>query len=75
MISTFDKISGSLWQDQHANNEDDGPCELNCHRDTVASSVVAVLGCIENDCCNEETDRDGPLVTATTDSSQLVEVK
>lgn len=69
MAATLDKIARRLRQNQHAHNEDDGPRELDGHRDAVAASIVAILGSIEDNCRNEETDSDGPLIAADNGSS------
>ena len=58
-----------LGQDEHADDEDDGPCELYRDWDTVGAGVVAVLSGVEDDCGDEQAYGYGPLVTANDGSA------
>ena len=61
-LALLDQKPRGLGQDEHAANEDDGPRELHCDRDTIRSGIVAVGRSIIHDSCQEETDSDCPLV-------------
>jgi hypothetical protein len=60
----LDQEARGFGEDQHADNEDDSPGELDGDGDTVATGVVTVLGGVVDDGGEEETDCDGELVCA-----------
>jgi hypothetical protein len=49
MIISLDQVAGCFGEDEHADNEDDGPCELDCDRDTVGSGIVTGMGGVVHD--------------------------
>lgn len=55
-----------LRKNEHSNDQDDRPSELYRNRNTVASSVIPVLGGVQHHCCQEQPDCDRPLI-ATND--------
>jgi hypothetical protein len=48
IFALLDTIARGLRKDQHTTNDDDGEEELHSNGDSVASSVVAVLGGVED---------------------------
>ena len=60
----LDQEARGFGEDQHADNEDDGPGELDGDGDTVAAGVLAVLCRVVDDGGQEETDCDGELIGA-----------
>ena len=61
-LAPLDQISGRLGQDDHADDEDDGPGELDGDGDPVGASVVPVLGGVVDDGGQQQTDGDGQLI-------------
>lgn len=62
-LARLDEITRCLWQEEHANEDDDGPCELYGDGDSIAPCVVSVLACIADDRCEKETNSDCPLIS------------
>lgn len=60
----LDQETGGFGKNQHADDEDDSPSELDGDRDSVAACVITVLGGVVDDGSEEETDCDGELVGA-----------
>jgi hypothetical protein len=50
------EVAGCFGEDEHAGNEDEGPGELDGDGDSVRTSIVALVGCVVYDGCEEETD-------------------
>lgn len=57
-----DEETRCFGKDQHATEQDQRPCELNSNGNSVASSVVMVLGGVIHDGSKQETNGDGKLV-------------
>lgn len=62
VLVLLDQETGGLGQDQHTDDQDDGPGELDSHGDTVGASIHAVLGGVVDDGGQQKTDGDGQLV-------------
>lgn len=60
----LDQETGGFGKNEHADDEDDSPSELDGDGDSVAASVITVLGSVVDDGGEEETDCDGELVGA-----------
>lgn len=60
----LDQETGGFGKDQHANDEDDSPGELDGNGDSVAAGVITVLSSIVDDGGEEETNCDSELVGA-----------
>lgn len=54
-FAALDPHTWSFGQDEHAEEDDQGPCELNCDRDAVAAGVVHVLGGVVDNGGKKET--------------------
>lgn len=48
-LALLDQEARSLWQNEHTEDQDESPSELNRDRDSIRSAVIAVLGRIVND--------------------------
>lgn len=59
-----DQVARGLGQEDHAEEENEGPGELDGDGDAVAAGVGAVGGCVVDDGGEEEADCDGELVGA-----------
>lgn len=68
-LATLDIHAGGFRQEQHAEEEDDSPCELYGDRDAVRATVVPVFRCIVHDGCKEQADGNGELVGTNNGSS------
>jgi hypothetical protein len=64
----LDEETGSLGQNDHSSDQNDGPGELNSDGDTVAAGIHAVLGGVVDNSSQQQTDGDGQLVS-TDDST------
>jgi hypothetical protein len=62
VTSTLDQITRRLGQEEHADGENKGPDELDGNGDAVSRVIITVLGCVQDDSSQEETDGNGPLV-------------
>jgi hypothetical protein len=62
--AALDEVAGRFWEEEHAYDEDDGPCELHCDGDAVGACVLALVGGVIDDGGEEEADGDGELVGA-----------
>lgn len=69
MLALLDQKAWRLGQDEHADNEDDGPGKLDGNGDAVAAGIVAILGRVVDDGGQQETDGDGQLVAADNGAS------
>lgn len=58
-----------LGKDEHSNNQDNRPGKLHCNRNTVASSIISIFGCVQHNGCEKETNRNSPLVAANDGTS------
>ena len=63
-LAPLDEEARRLGQDEHADDEDDGPGELDGDGDAVRARVVSVLGRVVDDGREHEADGDGELVAA-----------
>jgi hypothetical protein len=68
-VATLDVHARSLGKDEHAEEDNKGPGELNGDGDAVAAGVIAVLGGVVDNCSNEKSDSDRPLVGTNNGSS------
>ena len=68
----LDVETGRLGQEEEASREDDGPQELHGDGDTVRSSVITVLGGVDNAVGEENTDGDAELVTRHEGTANLL---
>lgn len=59
----LDEETGSLGQNDHSGDQNDGPGELNSDGDTVAAGIRAVLGAIVDNGSQQQADGDGQLVS------------
>lgn len=57
-----DEETRGFGKDQHATKQDQRPCELNSNGNSIAPSVVVILGGIIHDGSEQETNGDGKLV-------------
>lgn len=62
MLVLLDQKPRGFGKDQHAGNENDSPYELDSDRDSVGTSVIAVLGCIVDDGGHQQANSDGQLI-------------
>jgi hypothetical protein len=49
VLVLLDQESWSFGQEQKTDANDDGPCELDCYRDAVRSTVITTLSCVVDD--------------------------
>lgn len=63
-VATLDVHARSLRKDEHAEEDNQGPGELNGDGDAVAASIVAILGSVVDNCSQEESDGDRPLISS-----------
>lgn len=68
-VSSFDEVSGRVWQQHETATEDESPGELNGNGNAVLASVSSVLGGIDDACCEQETDCDAELVASDQSTS------
>lgn len=71
-VSTLDEVSWGIGEEDQTNTEDEAPCELDGDRDAVCSSVGSLLGSVDNDCCEKDTDGDAKLVSSNERTSNLL---
>lgn len=62
MLVLLDQEARCLGKEDQADNDDDGPQELDGHGNTVGSSVIDKLSCVVDDRGEEETNGDCKLV-------------
>lgn len=70
-VATLDVHARSLRKDEHAEEDNQGPGELNGDWDAVAAGVIAVLGGVVDNCSNKKADSNGPLVSTNDGSTDL----
>jgi hypothetical protein len=68
-VATLDVHARSLREDEHAEEDNKGPGELNGDGDAVAAGVIAVLGGVVDNCSQKKSDCDCPLVGTNNGSS------
>lgn len=71
-LALLDEETGGLWQEEETSREDDGPQELHSDGDTVRSSVITVLGGVDNAVGQQNTDGDAELVTGHEGTADLL---
>lgn len=59
---SFDKISRGLGEKKHADNEHEGPCELDGDWDAIGACIVARVGGVIDDGGKQQSDGDGKLI-------------
>lgn len=64
MLVFLDKETGSLGENEHSDDQDNGPGKLDRNGDPVGAGIVAVLGGIVDDGSQEQTERDCQLIRA-----------
>lgn len=69
MLAPLDQKPRRLGQDEHADNEDDGPGKLDGNGDAVAAGVVAILSRVVDNGGQQKTNSDGQLVAADNGAS------
>lgn len=62
VLALLDQEARSLGKNEHADDEDQGPGELNGDRDAVGPSIIAVLGGVVDNGSEQETNGDRKLV-------------
>ena len=68
-LALHDKVSRGLRQPKQSSSEDQGPEELNCHRDSVGATVCSILGTVVNARGEEKADGNCKLISYDTVSS------
>jgi hypothetical protein len=71
VLALLDKVTRRFWQEEDTNTEDQGPQELDSNRDTVWSTVHTVLGGVDNDRGEKDTDGDAELVASDESTTNL----
>lgn len=61
-LTLLDEVSWRIGQEEQANSKDQSPGELNSDGDAVCSRVIEVLGGIDNNRRQHDTNRDAELV-------------
>jgi len=63
-ITSLNPVARSLWEEDHSREENDGPSELDCDRNTIGSRVLAVVGSVIDNRSKEQTNGNGELVSS-----------
>lgn len=71
-LSLLDVETRGLGEESKTGGEDDGPQELDGDRDTVRSSIAAVLGGVDDAVGEQNTDGDAELVTSNNGTTDLL---
>ena len=71
MLALLDKVTRRLRQEGNATSEDESPQELDSHRDTVGTTVHAVLSSVDDNRSEEDTDGDAELVAGDEGATNL----
>jgi len=69
VATTHEQPTRRFGKDEESSSENGSPDELKSDRDLVASSVVDILGTVDDDSSDQKTDGDHPLVTSDETSS------
>lgn len=67
--TSLDQIARCLGKDEHAEEENQRPRELNRNWNSITTGVVSIGTRVIDDSCEKETDGDGPLVCADNGTS------
>ena len=62
-VTLLDIVSRRVWEEEETTAEDDSPCKLNGDGDSVCASIGAVLGSVDDDRGEQDTDGDAELVS------------
>lgn len=71
-LSTLDKVTWRVWEEQQATTEDCGPCKLNTDGNAVSTAVLAVLSCVDDAGSKEDTDSNAELVASDESTTNLL---
>ena len=69
--ATLDEVTWGVWQEEETTTENETPGKLNADRDAVRAGVGAVLDCVVDTGCDEQTDGDAELVTGDEGTTDL----
>jgi hypothetical protein len=67
----LDIPSGRFRQEEESDTEDQSPQELDCHWDSVGTSVHPILGRVDDTIGDQDTDGDAELVSRYDGTSNL----
>lgn len=68
-VTFADQETRGFWEDEHSNNEDNGPGKLHGDGNAVGTRVVSVLSGVVYDGCEEKSNSDGELVGSDDNTS------
>ena len=61
-FALLDQVTWGLGQENHTDEDDDGPRELYRNGNAIATCVVSILARVAHNGCKEQTNRDSPLI-------------
>lgn len=70
-LSLLDEETWRLWKEEETDGENDSPKELDADWDSVRSSIVAVLGGVDDAVGEQDTDGNAELVTSDEGTANL----